>query len=443
MKKITPKLEKEIEKRLRRGELSVDICDTLGVSESPVRRIKRRIKNELPIKPEKEQAIKDMLNEGATVEEIRAALHVSDHRVTAARKKMGDALPVESRSIPRSPTEKMRMLAEKAEIGKIFHRKTFFEMIGENIIKEVRALPAPVRLKPERLNAARKQEPEEMIMQISDSQIGSLVDVRESGGLGAYSAEIFRQRLDYLKSSLEKIYEIHLHNTPYPVFNFFFLGDIVEGSTIFKGQQRQTDIYATRQVIEAVDKLGEFVAWVAGLYPWQVNCYCVVGNHGRVGDKGEQSPLNNFDYLVYHFMAEKLKNYKNVAFNIPDSWYMLVKRMGKIHLLLHGEDIKGWMNIPFYGLERSDARYKEMLHDFGISYDYYHCGHHHQAIQIKGRRFMNSTFVGGSELSLKNMVVNSIPTQTLMSIHPKYGVTWTREIQLCDPDSRLGKVKVW
>jgi len=54
-----------------------------------------------------------------------------------------------------------------------------------------------------------------------------------------------------------------------------------------------------------------------------------------------------------------------------------VKRMNRVHLLLHGEDIKGWMNIPFYGLERSDARYKEMLHDFGISYDYYHCGHHH------------------------------------------------------------------
>jgi len=35
-------------------------------------------------------------------------------------------------------------------------------------------------------------------------------------------------------------------------------------------------------------------------------------------------------------------------------------------------------------------------------------------------------------ISLKAMAVNSIPTQTLMSIHPKYGVTWTREIQLCD-----------
>jgi len=62
---------------------------------------------------------------------------------------------------------------------------------------------------------------------------------------------------------------------------------------------------------------------------------------------------------------------------------MLVKRMNRVHLLLHGEDIKGWMNIPFYGLERSDARYKEMLHDFGISYDYYHCGHHHQSVQIR------------------------------------------------------------
>jgi len=162
----------------------------------------------------------------------------------------------------------------------------------------IKALPAPVQLKPEKLNLNRKPRAGGNDSPNSDTQIGELVDVRESGGLGAYNTDIFRQRLEYLQSCAKE--NIRNPSRKYAVsgfFNIFFLGDIVEGSTIFKGQQRQTDIHATKQVIEAVDKLGELVAWVAGLYPWQVNCDCVVGNHGRVGDKGEQSPLNNFDYL--------------------------------------------------------------------------------------------------------------------------------------------------
>jgi len=206
---------------------------------------------------------------------------------------------LEERCAPdkKSHTEKMREKIDLAEFNKLKKQKTFFEIIGQDIIRAVQAIPPPKELRPDKLIFKKKNEPEEMTLLWSDSQIGQFVDQKESGGLGSYSVDIFLQRLEYLQVSLKKIFEIHLDNTPYPVFNIFFLGDIIEGSTIFPGQDRQTDLDAVRQVMFAVDRIAEFLAWAAALYPWQVKCFCVVGNHGRIGKKGEQSPLITSTWL--------------------------------------------------------------------------------------------------------------------------------------------------
>jgi len=342
----------------------------------------------------------------------------------------------------RSPADRMREKIDIAELNKLKKRKTFFEIVGQDIIRAVQAIPPPKALPPDKLFFKKKNEAEEAVLLWSDSQVGQFVDQKESGGLGSYSVDIFLERLDFLKVSLKKIFEIHLDNTPYPVFNIFFLGDIIEGSTIFPGQERQTDLHAVRQIMFAVDKIAEFVAWAAALYPWQVKCFCVVGNHGRIGKKGEQSPLNNLDLVVYWVLAEKLKHFTNVQFNISQSWWMLVERMKHIFLLVHGDDVRAWMGIPYYGLERSESRYQRMMLDSNAGFHYFCCGHHHQEATIKSRIFMNGNWVGGSELSMKTMQVATPPTQLLFSVHPLFGVTWERNIQLQDPAKRT-QIKIF
>jgi len=342
----------------------------------------------------------------------------------------------------RSHTERLREKLDLAEYKKLKKQKTFFEIVGENIIHAVQSIPPPKAPPRDKLIFKKKNEPEEMIMLWSDSQIGQFVDQKESGGLGSYSVDIFLERLAFLKVSLKKIFEIHLDNTPYPVFNIFFLGDIIEGSTIFPGQERQTDLHAVEQVIFAVDRIAGFVAWVSALYPWKVRCYGVVGNHGRIGKKGEQSPLNNLDYLCLHYCREKLREYKNVEFHISDSWFMIVEKMGWQFLLVHGDDVRAWMGIPYYGLERSESRYQRMLADSSSGFHYFCCGHHHQEATIKSRIFMNGNWVGGSELSMKTMQVANSPTQLLFSVHPLFGVTWERNVQLQDP-AKPKKIKVF
>lgn len=344
---------------------------------------------------------------------------------------------IEGEYVPPTPHELMREHIEKSASARAKNKQTFFEIVGQDIISALDAIPAPQSPAITPPNMRAQHDPEEMVLLWSDSQVGQVVDQRESGGLGSYNTDIFRQRLEYLQLSLKKIFEIHVSNTHYPTFNIFFLGDIIEGTTIFPGQQRQTDLHSVAQVMEAVDKIAEFVAWIAGQFPWAVRCYCVVGNHGRIGKKGEESPLNNLDYLVYWIIKERLRNYSNVRFEISESWYMIVQKLGWRFLLIHGDDTRGWMGVPYYGMERSESRMGRMVGDAGSNFQYYCCGHHHQEATIKSRMFLNGSWVGGSEFSIKKMQTANKPTQMLFSVHKDFGVTWERNMQLENPANKL------
>jgi len=344
----------------------------------------------------------------------------------------------------RKKTAQMRRELERKELRKLRNKKTFFEIVAEDIISAITALPPPPKPKRQHLKLNTRQAPEEIATMISDCQIGQLVDVGESGGLGGYSTDIFLERLEFFKASQKKIFEIHTSNTPCPAHNLFFLGDIVDGTTIFKGQQRQTDIHTVKQVIVAVKSLAEYISWLAGLYPWQINVYGVIGNHGRVGDRGVESPLNNFDYLIYWMLDKWLEGHDNVSVYPSESWYQIVERMGWAFLLVHGDDTRSWAGIPFYGLLRSAANYRRMFVDANQGYNYLLCGHHHREAEIEDHIIMNSNWVGGSELSMKRMQAAGAPTQTMFGIHPDFGITWKRNIKLIPPQKRRAKrIKVY
>jgi len=163
-----------------------------------------------------------------------------------------------------------------------------------------------------------------------------------------------------------------------------------------------------------------------------------VGNHGRIGMKGENDPMDNLDFLVYKWIEERMANYQNVEVNVAETWWMVVERMNTRFALIHGDDIRNWMTIPFYGAERSEARMQRLLR---INFNYYLIGHHHQSAEFSNI-IMNGTWVGGSELSLKSMQLGGLPTQRLFSIHPNFGITWSRDIRLVDP-SKLPPTKIY
>jgi hypothetical protein len=319
--------------------------------------------------------------------------------------------------------------AMKNDLRRLMRKKSLYDHIGKQFVDSAVALP-PIKTIPKRRKSVA-HDVEELCLMLSDMQIGEVVNPTETGGLGEYSTEHFHQRLEFLKQSLAKIFDIHRNEVPYNRINLYFLGDIIEGSTIFRGQLRSIDRTTVEQVMAAVDAMTYLIQWLATEFP-EVGVYCVVGNHGRIGNFGENSPMDNLDYLVYKWMEERLSNTKNIEFNVAETWWMVVERQSHRFCLVHGDDVKGWMGIPFYGADRSEAKVQKLL---GVDFDYYLLGHHHTPAQWGGV-IMNGCWVGGSEFSLKRMQVGGPPSQKLFSLHNIFGLTWSRDVQLVNPEEK-------
>jgi len=337
----------------------------------------------------------------------------------------------------KNPKEKMIDKIVKKEFIALHQKKTLYDIIGDQITSTVKKLPVSEVEKIDMFSNAKEDE-EEMALMIGDSHIGLLVESRDSGGLGSYNVNIFLKRLEFLKISLAKIFSIHFRKTPYKVINVFFLGDIIENMVLRPSQIRLTDLKVVEQIIMASDQFSYLLTWLATIFK-EVRIHCVVGNHGRIAKEiGQYAPTDSFDYLIYKIIKQRLSDHKNVFFNISESWWMIVERMGKRFYIEHGDAFRSWIGIPFYGITRGKSNIRDLLHQYldemgrESNFDYFLIGHIHEAADF-GEVITNGAFPGGSEYSLKALKRGGAPIQRCFSIHPDYGVTWSRKILLDDP----------
>lgn len=318
----------------------------------------------------------------------------------------------------------------RREVRRLGARQTFYELVGQQIIDAVRELPPFVTPKPPKPLPLKGQSEEEAVLLISDVQAGMVVDVRESGGLGRYTSEILVDQINTLRDTVLSICARYHPNVRR--LNIFFLGDIIEGQAIFPGQLRSIDMHAVQQVLFCWERFAEFQAALARHFQ-EVRCWGTCGNHGRVsGRPGEFSPLSNFDYLLYMMWQQRLSSVKNIKWTVAQSWWDIADVCGFRFLLVHGDDTVGWAGVPFYGLLRHKARYRELFttlrREHG-DFDYLTVGHHSVLAQFNGI-YMNGSWPGGTEFSLKRLQLGDVPGQKLMGVHPRWGVSWTRDLLL-------------
>ncbi len=371
--------------------------------------------------PDKDiDGLKKLYNEGYSYPDIAAHFKKSirsiDHQIRELKAQ---------NLIPKVQPNRLRGHLSNRQSAEAFHYKTLFEVVGKSILSEISKLPKYKSFKIPKIKIPRALDEEEWGFMWSDSQIGEVVNQKETGGLGNFNYEVFLKRLEFLKDSLIKIKRYH---PPVKTFNVFFLGDIIDNATIYFGHLRQVDMRVVSQVILACERIAEFLVFMATQYE-QINSYCVVGNHGRMGKPGELSPTDNLEYLIYYMLKQRLSSVPNVRIEIAESWFMVVQRMSSRFFLIHGEDIRSWMTIPFYSAERSESRWQKLTR---AQFDYFLTAHHHQQAEFDNIIF-NGSWVGGSEFSIKKLAKSGLPGQTLFSIHPKFGITWRRNVVLVDP----------
>jgi len=169
----------------------------------------------------------------------------------------------------------------------------------------------------------------------------------------------------------------------------------------------------------------------------------VSGNHGRRSiKKNYRGAHDNWDYMVMAHAATRLKGLIDegrVEVFAPDSWSMITTIYGWNFVLNHGDDIKGWNSIPYYGIERKTRRLNAIGSVTGVIPHYYLFGHFHQMSSTQhttGETIVNGSWSATDEYALEGLGAYSEPYQWLLGVHPTYGLTWRMPIKLRKKDWR-------
>lgn len=297
--------------------------------------------------------------------------------------------------------------------------------------RDVVAGIAPPKRYPTPPLVTKQYSPQSLVILVSDCHIGEEID-RDETGLAEYNIDIFEHRMQRYYESIMSIVNRYRLTTPMPDAHIFMLGDMVEGEQIFRGQMARIECDVMEQFFRGKAIISRFVSEISANFDLVRVC-CVAGNHGRPGRKGETKFYVNWDYLMYRYMQDALKNHSNITWNIPKSWWTIEEIRGQRFYVTHGDDLVRYMGIPWYSLERYDAREVKMLRVVDKAYDHMVIGHHHTAFEWDcgpGWRIANGAFTSGGIYPAKRLQLMNLPHQWIFGVHNERGITFRYPLKL-------------
>ena len=234
---------------------------------------------------------------------------------------------------------------------------------------------------------------------LSDLHIGEVVDPEETGGLAQYNMQIFNRRLALWTHKVIDLVTFRRSFVHVPELLIAGLGDWVSGS-IHDELARTNEGHETSILSRGAYLVAQSFALLSPHFE-NIHFHGVVGNHGRMTKRPEaKERWNNWDYLMYQLVALFCRDIENIHFHIPKSFYTVVDANGLRLLLIHGDNIKSYMSIPFYGINRAISNFHDILQNTEHQFDGVLMGHFHSAADIDkfaGPVLISSSFKGGDE----------------------------------------------
>ena len=337
----------------------------------------------------------------------------------------------------------MKLRKQKDEELEAVKKKAIADIIIESVKEELKAVPYfPPKLIEVQRNANYSEET--IVLMISDIQAGTYISKEATGGLNEYNWGVLEKQFDMLYRGLEEIVLRHKMVAPIENLHIHLIGDIVEGWDIFRGQVHNIDRDIGRQLVGVTKLIVTFLIKCRALFK-HIHVVGVPGNHGRIGRKGENPYYVNYDFIVYEFVQEFLANFPEFTWQSNESWFQLDQIYGYKFLLFHGDDIRGWQGIPYYGIDRAAKNYRELLERIDERYDYMEIGHFHMPSELSGvttEKFVNGCWPGGTIYSMKGLGAANTPIQKLFAVHPHLGVTYRYPILLDVSRGKKGPKKL-
>jgi len=267
----------------------------------------------------------------------------------------------------------------------------------------------------------RTRGEETAVLMLGDWQLGKVTP--------SYSSEICENRITVLREKVDRLVEIQRADHPVKRVALFVLGDMIEGELIFPGQAHQIDSSLFRQVtVDGPRILGDTVRWALSRFQ-TVDVYAVPGNHGAIGGRSRRDmhPESNADRMLYE-VTRQLTDQERLTWHVAEDWWAAADLGERCRfLLLHGNQVRGYNGIPWYGWARKVLAWGSLSRLWPeMEFDHVAAGHFHTPVSIylNGRRvWINASTESHNPYALEQLAAAGEPAQWLLFVKPGQGVT--------------------
>ena len=313
---------------------------------------------------------------------------------------------------------KMDKGAQSKMINELVKQRAEMEVVVD-ILKEITPV---IKFKPKKLVKQKLSDDHEevVILNLGDAHFGR------------YTPDRMEEKVGELYKTVSKVVAIHRSAYKIKTLVINMIGDMVDGEGIYSSQSHEQKFYLMEQmysygspmICNLLNQLSdEFEEIVINTVP---------GNHGRSGTSRSNNPnvKLNYDTIFYEQLKAMTASNPRIKWNITWDWYQVVDIMGWSFMLHHGDKIRSWMNIPFYGIINKGMRWKGSLPE---EWDYMFMGHFHTTHELKWNDFRiygGGTWLDNDKFALGELGMDSATEQTMFGLTKKRGITWKYNIDL-------------
>lgn len=309
----------------------------------------------------------------------------------------------------------------------------------------------PELMLPPRPRSQGKGTEQIAIAHLSDTQMGKRT--------ASYDSVVGAKRCHRFAQKIVEITKVKRAGSVIKELRLYLGGDMVEGEYgNYPSQPYDIDSPVIEQAMRTCPDIFEGMIYYFLKYFDKIHVIGVPGNHGRGASRhATRHNRTNWDRVCYLVLRDRIlgsevkakekcecgskKLWKNccgkemlkrVTFDIAEEFWCLDRVWDWGNLIVHGDQIRGWAGIPYYGVQKKTHGWADAMPK---DWDNLLFGHFHTyaAGTINYRRwFCNGTTESANSYALEELAAAGPPSQRLLFMTEKHGIISDHQIFLED-----------
>ncbi len=271
----------------------------------------------------------------------------------------------------------------------------------------------------------------------SDWHWGETVDPDQVGGMNSFNRAIAKKRVKLLGSTIVNLCFEHAAFPNYPGIVLCLGGDMITGG-IHEDLRETNDGPVTLSVMEVQENIIGLIEMLADKFG-KVFVPCVPGNHGRttLKPRAKNRVYDSWEWVIYQNLEKWFAKDPRVTIHVPNEVDAHFALWDHRFMLTHGDTlgVKGGDGIigALGPIARGAIKVGRSEAQCGRDFDTLIIGHYHTYIP-RGDAvpvLANGSLIGYNEYArLLLRAGPASPKQALAFVHPKWGITVQRGINL-------------